>query len=316
MATHATPSRTPPSCSDAAFPYKRAEFVASGVYGDVYRGIDTSKRGGNTPVALKYIPLSRTEGLPTDAVRELMSLQDLHHPNIVSLLHVACRGRFIVLVYEWCDCDLSAFVRFRYDDGVVPETDARHIMRQLCEALAHCHDRGVIHRDLKLDNVLVRRPMLQVKLADFGISRTYCAGQECTPSMCPPVFMAPELLWGTLAYTCAMDMWSLGILMLKLVSGRYLCMVPPSSWKARSGAITQWRAIQSVLGRATKDDVPDGIPLVAESMFLDKKEVDWGMLVPGLGEEGQRFLARLLTYRPDRRMTARAALSHPWLRTS
>ena len=140
----------------------------------VYKGVDTTT---GLPVAIKKIRLlesSTSEGVPRAVVREVGLLKELSaSPYIVSLLSViGYRGR-LMLVFEFLDYDLKAYMDSRTDPSagiLLPGPDALSLSSQLLQGVAHCHARRVIHRDLKPHNILVS-DRGKVKIADFGLAR-------------------------------------------------------------------------------------------------------------------------------------------------
>ena len=99
------------------------------------------------------------------------------------------------------------------------EQDAANIMKQVFEALAYIHSNGIIHRDLKLENLLLVNKNasgdeLIVKLADFGLSRIY-RGQIVRTACGTPFYVAPEVLLGT-GYGTEVEMWSAGVMLFIL----------------------------------------------------------------------------------------------------
>lgn len=144
-------------------------YTGEGTYGLVYRAID---KNTNDHVALKRILLhnEKDDGFPITTLREVQCLSMCSHPSIITLLGVAAGHKHtdIYLVFEYCEHDLAMLVH------VIPapfsESEVKRITLQLCQALEHLHLHSVIHRDLKLSNLLYNNRG-QLKLADFGMAR-------------------------------------------------------------------------------------------------------------------------------------------------
>lgn len=103
------------------------------------------------------------------------------------------------------------------------EKEAAIIFRQIASALHHCHERGVVHRDVKPENVLMcakqtRGLDAEVKLADFGLAVRLGPSRQTTGQAGSAVYMAPEVIKGR-AYGCEVDMWSLGVTLYVALSG-------------------------------------------------------------------------------------------------
>lgn len=98
------------------------------------------------------------------------------------------------------------------------EKDARHKFRQIVSAVEYCHARGVIHRDLKAENLLLDADM-NIKIADFGFSNSYEPGDQLDTFCGSPPYAAPELFKGQAYDGPEVDVWSLGVILYTLVSG-------------------------------------------------------------------------------------------------
>ena len=150
--------------------YRIDDFIAAGGMGAVYRGTQLSV---DRTVAIKVIK----EGASNEDVavqrffREAQSISKLQHPNIVGLVDFGTEEELIYLVMEYVDgFSLASVIEGQYSNpAFVVEA-----LRQITSALAEAHDRGLVHRDLKPDNLLVVRLAsghLQFKVVDFGIAR-------------------------------------------------------------------------------------------------------------------------------------------------
>jgi hypothetical protein len=209
--------------------YEVLELVGAGGMGEVYRARD-SRLGRD--VALKVLP----ERLTLDAhrrarfEREARLLALLNHANIATLHGVEDLGNTCALVLEFVTGQTLAD---RLDQGPVPLPDALEIARQIAGALEAAHERGVVHRDLKPNNVQLRQDGT-VKLLDFGLAKVFepapgdtdaadvtatatTAGQA--PIVGTPAYMSPEQARG-LPVDKRTDVWAFGCVLYELLSGQ------------------------------------------------------------------------------------------------
>ncbi|XP_026055120.1 NUAK family SNF1-like kinase 1 [Carassius auratus] len=191
------------------------ETLGRGAYGKVKRAVE--RRCGKT-VAIKSI---RKERLRDDLdrshiQREIEISASLVHPHIIRLYEVFESRERIVMVMEYASGgELYDYIQ---DKQRLSEEEARHFFRQITSAVQYCHRNGVVHRDLKLENILLDKD-LNVKLADFGLSNRYTRGQ-CLDTFCgSPLYASPEIINGLPYNGPEVDCWSLGVLLYALVYG-------------------------------------------------------------------------------------------------
>lgn len=145
------------------------ERIGEGAYGVVYK---SRHKFSGTIVALKKIRIGEDEeGIPQTTVREIAILRELKHPNIVSLEAVIIQPNKIYLVFEFLSMDLKKYMDRNTNGRVLEPKIVENFMYQICLAMCFCHQRRILHRDLKPQNILVDNSGC-IKLADFGLSRT------------------------------------------------------------------------------------------------------------------------------------------------
>lgn len=147
-------------------------------------------------------------------------LKILKHPNIVNLKEVISGDKKLNLIFEYCDCDLKKYL----EHNTLNELHVKEIVYQLLLALEFCHANRVIHRDLKPQNILIdSREKLNIKLADFGLARTYYYPvKEYTHEIITLWYRAPEVLLGTEIYYPTVDIWSVGCIFYEIAHKRIL----------------------------------------------------------------------------------------------
>ena len=226
--------------------FKTLAKVGQGTFSRVYKASDLNE--GGEPCALKEIRLERADKDTLSLVaREIMMLRKLgDHDNVVNLRAIAVDSNdaaAIYLVFEYLPHDLAGLMSSRAsrmrekkkgggggggdddDDGgdvaagrVLSPGEVKHVAKQLLKALAHCHAAGGMHRDVKCSNLLVDDTG-DVKLADFGLSRTPRDAEPLTNHVVTLWYRPPELLLGARRYDSKVDVWSAGCVLAELLWG-------------------------------------------------------------------------------------------------
>uniref|UniRef100_A0A6U0RIX2 Protein kinase domain-containing protein n=2 Tax=Micromonas pusilla TaxID=38833 RepID=A0A6U0RIX2_MICPS len=196
------------------------EKIGLGGFATVHKGLD---RLNNSFVAIKEV--DKTHYSPTDSSleREVYILSEVQHSNIVKLICTYVTPSKVFIVTE-----LAAggeLLERIIEHGKFAEEDARSVIHQVLQGVEYLHMRKVVHRDLKLENILLsdKTPQAKVKIADFGLARFFADDSELRTICGSPLYVAPEILdIGTSSetYTPAVDMWSVGVILFILLSVR------------------------------------------------------------------------------------------------
>ena len=202
--------------------YEKLEKVGEGTYGKVYKAKD--KLTGQL-VALKKTRLQMDEeGVPPTALREVSLLQmlsqSLYVVRLLSVEHIDANNSDddsksnLYLVFEFLDTDLKKFID-SHREGPNPRPLSPSLIQsflfQLCKGVAHCHSHGVLHRDLKPQNLLLDQERGILKIADLGLGRAFTVPlKSYTHEIVTLWYRAPEVLLGSTHYSIAIDMWSVG----------------------------------------------------------------------------------------------------------
>lgn len=193
--------------------------VGQGTYSNVYKARD--KDTGKL-VALKKVRFdtSQPESVKFMA-REIMILQKLDHPNILKLEGLATsRMQYsLYLVFDYMYSDLARVLSGT--DERLTEPQIKCYMHQLLSGLQHCHEKGILHRDIKGSNLLIDRNGM-LKIGDFGLANLFNPERRrpLTSRVVTLWYRAPELLLGSTDYGVGIDLWSAGCLMAEMYAGR------------------------------------------------------------------------------------------------
>ncbi|KAF8625669.1 hypothetical protein AX15_005248 [Amanita polypyramis BW_CC] len=189
--------------------YTLGKVIGEGAYGKVRLG---THRLTSARVAVKQIPKSMSAAL----TREIHHHRQLHHPHIAQMYEVIATESSIWIVTELC-CGGELF-DYLVEKGRLSEDEGKIIFGQLCLAVAYLHDKGIVHRDLKLENVLLDE-RCRVKLGDFGFTREYERGAFMETFCGTTGYAAPEMLQRKKYMGPEVDVWSLGVILYCLLTG-------------------------------------------------------------------------------------------------
>ena len=155
---------------------------------------------GNRLVAIRKLGENNDEGVPVQALREGAVLCGLSHPNVVKMLDFYVHEGKYNFVFEHFDCNLREHLGKMQDEGMpwMPEDKLKSCLLQILAGLEYCHERRIIHRDIKPDNIFLHSGCAVVKIADFGWSRVMLCegGGRYTPTVAALWYRPPEILLG------------------------------------------------------------------------------------------------------------------------
>lgn len=243
------------------------------------------------------------EGIPSTTLREIAVLRQLRHPNIVELNDVVQSEGRLYLVFEFVDKDLKKY--FEASEGPLAWQLIKSYTHQLLAGLEYCHVRGVMHRDLKPQNILVSRDG-RLKIADFGLARAFVPPiRPFTHEVVTLWYRPPEILLGCKTYALPVDMWAVGTILAEMVTKRPL--FPGDS------EIDELYKIFRVCGTPNEEVWP-GVTALQDwnDAFPVWPAIQISRLVPGLCDAGIDLLENLMAIDPKRRMSALEAMKHPY----
>jgi len=262
----------------------------------------------NHLVAIKKIKVQKeyTEGLAPDAIRELKHLQELSHPNIISLLSVfSSKDQNLNLVLEFLPLGDLEMLR-NVDEVRYGAADIKAWMGMLCRGIWFCHENFVLHRDIKPNNLLIAADG-EIKLADFGLARSFSDPYRImTSNVITRWYRPPELLFGAKHYSGAVDIWSVGLVFAELVLR--------TPYLAGDTEVHQISLICQAIGTPTEENWP-GVSKLPEYTVPDPHNPIRGRdhylgTFGTTGTEGVDLLMKMLLLDPRKRITGKEALEH------
>ncbi|KAI8377263.1 hypothetical protein BD560DRAFT_53062 [Blakeslea trispora] len=208
-------------------------------------------------------------------IREMAIMRLLRHPNICQLKEYITEGDKYYMFLEYVDG--GQLLDYIIKHGKLREKQARRFARQIVSALDYCHRNSIVHRDLKIENILITQSE-QLKIIDFGLSNVYSPTQQLDTFCGSLYFAAPELLRAKHYTGPEVDIWSFGVVLYVLVCGR----VPFDD--------TNLPALHEKIKTGVVEDYPDH-----------------------LGKDCLDLLSKIFVVDPAQRITLSAIQAHPWM---
>ncbi|KAK9240260.1 kinase-like domain-containing protein [Lipomyces kononenkoae] len=317
---------------DSVHNYSEVEFHAEGAFSTIYRGrpIPTSPLSARySEVALKVSDVF-TQRLPHSPVLECRILQTLRHKYVMPLLSAFCDNSNLVLV--------TPYTPLHFTGDVVTDSATRaKIVRDITSAVAFLHNQGVIHRDIKPQNILLASKSGPAYLSDFGTAWVPAAmklsqavldsqfGQSRLTRLETDVepanakvtdvgtgpYRAPELLFGHTAYTECIDLWSWGCVIAELWNKKPIF----DDENPESSEISLINTIFRKLGTPNLQTWPEAkqFPAFVHIQFIPYPPQSIDQMLPSAPSEAIEVITGLLQYESKRRITAEKILNMKYL---
>ena len=261
--------------------YEVKQKIGKGKFGLVKFGINKETK---QQVAIKIMAKKNMDKSDLELAKvEIDILKIGQHPNIIKLYDIYENENYIYIIMEYCSGGdlLSYFEHYEYE---LKETKVCEIIHKLSMAIYYLHSYGIVHRDLKPENILMTdlTPEADIRLLDFGLSKIVGNEEKCTEPYGTLSFVAPEVLQGK-PYDKSVDLWSIGIITFLLLCG-YLPFDDKHS--------------EREIARQTIQD-----PVPFESKIWSK-----------YSSEAKNFVEGLLQKKPEKRLSIKEVLEHPWIK--
>ena len=289
----------------------KLEKLGEGTYGVVYKV--KHKQSGQI-YALKKIRTDDTEeGVQATSLREVSALLELgteNHPNIVKLVSLIYDDRKMFLLFEYLDFDLRRYLdqfEKNYRGKLLDRETIRSFTIQILAGLLFAHQRRIMHRDLKPQNILVDSTGTRLKLADFGLARSFGIPLRMyTHEIVTLWYRAPEVLLGGTRYGTEVDIWSVGCIVAELMN--LTPLLPGDS------EIDQLFRIFRMFGTPTNETWP-GVESYRDYKASFPRWTNYRLENNIKSNDAQllSFLKGMFVLDPSKRFSVLNALYHPYL---
>ena len=274
--------------------YKFKDFLGEGHFASVRTAFKRREYSSHKLFAVKSISLKKlTEKEHEDLIHEVEIISQLEHPHIIKFYETYHDKDYFHIVTELCRGN-NLNIRLKKAGGKMKEDHVRILMMKILHALNYCHSSGVVHRDLKPDNIVFESPNNEeeeedgeeeenknnynIKIIDFGLSALKKKTEKLHTILGTPYYMAPEVLKGDYNEKC--DIWSIGAITYYLLSGT-------EPFKGETS-----NKIFAKILYTEPDYTPEKLKNVSQ-LAID-------------------FIKRCFVKDPDNRISSQEALSHPW----
>lgn len=268
--------------------YMQGGRLGQGTYGITYlcQKIATSCNYACKCIPKRKLLVSRRQLLQENVQYEIDILTCINlkkHPNIISIEEITQDDDYVYVVMELCEGG-TLFDRL-IEQETFSESKAANVIKEIVDAIQTCHHNGIIHRDVKLENVLfqTKNEDSKLKLIDFGLSRFFKHGEVLTDVVGTPMYTAPEVLEGH--HGPKVDIWSAGVILYTLLVGFQ--------------------------------------PFIAYTFQEAYDKIMWGDalsfeedLGPNISKHAKDLVQRMLKIDVNERLSASEVLEHPWIRNN
>lgn len=239
-----------------------------------------SKAIFNSKVTARESSIAATtpDSLPYGIEREIIIMKLLNHPNVLRLYDVWETNSNLYMVLEYAE--KGELFNLLVERGPLPENEAVRFFRQIIIGISYCHALGIVHRDLKPENLLLDHKF-NIKIADFGMAALETEDKLLETSCGSPHYAAPEIVSGIPYHGFASDVWSCGVILFALLTGR--------------------------LPFDEEDGNIRNLLLKVQSGKFDMPDED------EISGDARDLLAEILTVDPEKRIKTRDILKHPLL---
>eukprot|EP00927_Polykrikos_kofoidii_P038733 TRINITY_DN33156_c1_g2_i1.p1 TRINITY_DN33156_c1_g2~~TRINITY_DN33156_c1_g2_i1.p1 ORF type:complete len:802 (+),score=120.19 TRINITY_DN33156_c1_g2_i1:42-2447(+) len=295
--------------------YHVGKKLGQGSFGVINEAFDRTSRSRRVMKTISKMRCLQS-GMPIHAIKaEIDILACLDHPHVLRLYEHYSDTQNVYMILDVCDGGelMDVFVEYARARRSIPELFIAKVSRQVLEALSYIHNKGVMHKDLKFENIMLRDKIVDIAdiagvhatIIDVGLAelfgRQHGKGDRSSLLAGSPETMAPEVIAQNFSYKC--DIWSLGCMLFAVFN-------PTVSWVPNTSGVLQPKAYPFVLMPSPTD------PIGMQSIHAAQLKGPPMHLLAGSRTPVQETIKRMLTHCERQRPTASECLLLPWFVSS
>ena len=259
----------------------------------------------------------KTKELNFVELRELYIMKKIKHQNVINLLdyNLNRKDKELCILMEYLETDLGKFFHENSQNpNIMNENFVKNISFQILSGLKYLHENNIIHRDIKLENILYDSKKNIAKIGDFGLSRQfdYDLSTIYTDVGTYP-YKPPELLLGLTHYSTSFDIWSTGCILVEICTGSHLF--------GKDNALDVICLMYEIFG-SFNDDILPGFKNFPNSKIIQSLPAYEGKGLVNYIKENKKFdfanddfynlIEKMLCINPTKRISAKDCLAHRW----
>lgn len=281
--------------------FEKIDPISAGGYGNVFK---VKIKDNPNYFALKQFKKQNiSEGIGVSCIREISILKEMSHENIETIIDSFYSMDSLYILFEYYECHLRHLCKCKFNYNI---THIKEIMHQLLSGLHYLHSNGILHRDIKNENILVSKEGV-LKIADFGLARFIASpGRPMSQNVITINYKPPEILFGAKHYSYSVDMWTAGCILAFLLKKEILFQ-----GESELDVLTQ---IFTILGVPNEKSWKNCEQLENFKYFKSGDIRSLSKEFSGCNKDAIDLLEGLLTLDPAKRLSAKEALEHSFFK--
>lgn len=274
--------------------YKICDRIGRGRYSEVFKGIQCNNKSTKSFVAIKVLKPVREKKIN----REILILKNLKHSNIIEMIDIVkdIDSQIYSIIFEYISHRETRTILFE-----LKEEEFLFYMKKILNGIEFAHSNGIIHRDIKPQNIIINKEKKECKIIDWGLAEFYLPNTEYNVKVASRFYKPPELLLNYNYYDYSLDLWSFGCILIEYYSKK----IPFFCGKDNFDQLT---VITDVLGKEDLSVYMKKYQIVLPEGINISKRLSRRKFTDDYEENVRKVIDGLLLYDHSQRLTANECL--------